>query len=73
MELLKSEMEQEDPIILGSLKLASCQMEIIEVLFQLSITKLCDTKKHESLVKDTVSLFSAIAEKNLYSCMWEER
>ena len=57
VELVKSEIEHSEPIVVGKLSL-------LELYYNFSKT-FCDTDKYEELEKDTDSLYLALSEENL--------
>ena len=64
VELVKSEIEHREPIIVGILILQYAELRMLELLYSF-FEKFCDTEKYEELERDTDSLYLALSEKNL--------
>ena len=64
VELVKSEIEHREPIIVGFFNLQYAKLRMLEFFLNF-FKKFCDTEKYEELEMDTESLFLALSEKNL--------
>ena len=64
VELVNSENEQREPIIVGFFILQYAQLRVLELFYNF-LKKFCDTKKYEELEMDTDSLYSTLSEENL--------
>ena len=64
VELVKSEIEHREPILVGFFILQYTQLRMLELYYNF-FKKFCDTQKYEELEMDTDSLFLALSEKNL--------
>ena len=63
-ELVKSEMEHREPIIVGFFNLQNAKFRMLELYFNF-FKKFCDTEKYEEFEMDTDSLYLALSEENL--------
>ena len=63
VELLKSEIEHQEQIIVKFLILQYVKLRMLELYYN-SIKKFCDTAKYEEFEMDTDSLYLALTEKN---------
>ena len=64
IELVKSEIEHREPIIVGFFILQHAQLRMLEFYYNF-FKKFCDTEKYEKLEMDTDSLYLALLEENL--------
>ena len=64
VELVKSEIEHGEPIIVGFFILQYAELRMLE-LYYIFFKKFCDTEKYEELGMDTNSLYLALSEENL--------
>ena len=64
VELVKSEIEHREPIIVGFLILQYAKLRMLELYYNFS-KKFCDTEKYEELEMDTDSLYLALSEEIL--------
>ena len=64
IELVKSEIEHREPIIVGFFILQYAKLRMLELYYNFFI-KFCDTEKYEDLEMVTDSLYSALSEENL--------
>ena len=64
VELVKSEIEHREPIIVGFFILQYAKLRMLE-LYHSFFKKFCDTDKYEQLEMDTDSLYMALSEENL--------
>ena len=64
VELVKSEMEHRESIIVGFFILQYANLRMLE-LYYIFFKKFCDTGKYEELEMDTDSLYLALSEKKL--------
>ena len=64
VELVKSEMEHRESIIVGFFILQYAKLRMLELYYNF-FKKFCDTGKYEELEMDTDSLFLALSEKKL--------
>ena len=68
VELVKSEIEHREPIIVGFFILQYAKLRMLELYYNFFV-KYCDINKFEELEMDTDSLYLALAEKELYDCI----
>ena len=66
IELLKSTIEHKESLIVGFFFLQSAKLRMLELYYNF-IDKFCDLITFEELEIDAGSLYSALAEENLYS------
>ena len=64
VELVKSEIEHREPIIVGFFILHYAKLSMLELYYNF-FKKFCDTEKYEELEMDTDSLYLALSEENL--------
>ena len=64
IELVKSEIEHREPIIVGFFILQYAKLRMLELYYNF-FEKFCDTEKYEDLEVDTDSLYLALSEENL--------
>ena len=64
VELVKSEIEHREPIIVGFFILQYAKLRTLEPYYNF-FKKFCDTDKYEELEMDTDSLYLALSEENL--------
>ena len=64
VELVKTEIEHKEPIIVGFFILQYAKLRMLELYYNF-FKKFCDTDKYEELEMDTDSLYLALSEKNL--------
>ena len=64
VELVKSEIEHREPIIVGFFILQYAKLRMLELYYNF-FKKFCDTEKNEELEMDTDSLYLAPSEENL--------
>ena len=64
VELIKSEIEHREPIIVGSFILQYAKLRMLELYYNF-FKKFCDTDKNEELDMDTDSLYLALSEEIL--------
>ena len=64
VELVKSEIEHREPIIVGFFILQYAKLRMLEFFYNF-FKKFCDTEKYEELEMDTDSLYLALSEENL--------
>ena len=67
VELVKSEIEHREPIIVEFFILQYAKLRMLELYFDF-FKKFCDTDKYEELGMDTDSLYLALSEKNFGRC-----
>ena len=72
VELVKSEIEHKEPIIVAFFVLQYAMLRILE-LYHNFFTNFCDTDKYEEIEMDTDSLCLALGEKELYNCIRTEK
>ena len=72
VELVKSETEHREPIIVGFFFLQYAKLRMLELHYNF-FKKFCDTEKHEELEVDTDSLYLALSEKNLEGIILPEK
>ena len=70
--MLKSMIEQKNPIIFVFFIIHFAKLRLLELYFKF-FDKFCDVDKFEKLQMDTDSLNFALAEENLYDCIQPER
>ena len=71
VELVKSEIEHREPIIMGFFILQYAKLRMLE-LYNF-FKKFCDTDKYEELEMDTDSLYLALSEENLEDVILAEK
>ena len=71
-ELVKSEIEQREPILVGFFILQYAQLRLLELYYNF-FNKFCDTGKYERLEIDTDSLYLALSEENLEDIILPEK
>ena len=71
-ELVKSEIEHREPIIVGFFILQYAKLRMLELYYNF-FKKLCDTDKYEELEMDTDSLYLALSEENLEDAILPEK
>ena len=64
VELVKSDIEHREPIVVGFFILRYAKLRMLELYHNFS-KKFCDTDKYEELEMDTDSLYLALSEENL--------
>ena len=64
VELVKSEIEHREPIIVGCFILQYAKLRMLELYYNF-FEKFCDTDKYEELEMDTDSFYLALSEENL--------
>ena len=64
VELVKSEFEHREPIIVGFFILQYAKLRMLEIYYNF-FEKFCTTDKYEELEMDTDSLYLALSEENL--------
>ena len=80
VELVKAEIEYNEPIIVGFVIIQPAKLEKLELYYNF-FTKFCDVNKFEQLEMDTVSVYLALAEKEMedfnrpkmkaeWECLW---
>ena len=73
VELVMSEIEHREPIIVGFFILQYAKFRMLELYYNF-FKKFCDTEKYEELEMDTDSLYLALSEENLeYITLPEKR
>ena len=72
VELVKSEIEHREPIIVGFFILQYAKLRMLE-LYYIFFKKFCGTEKYEELEMDTDSLFLAVSEENLEDIILPEK
>ena len=72
VELVKSEDEHREPIILGFFILQYAKLRMLELYYNF-FEKFCDTEKYEELEMDTDSLYLAVSEENLEDIILPEK
>ena len=65
VELVKSEIEHREPIIVGFFILQYAKLRMLELYYNFFYKKICDTDKYEELEMDTDSLYLALSEEVL--------
>ena len=72
VELVKSEIEHREPIIVGFFILQYAKFRMLELYYNF-FKKFCDTEKYEELKLDTDSLYLALSEENLEDVILPEK
>ena len=72
VELVKSEIEHREPIIVGFFILQYATLRMLELYYNF-FKKFCDTEKYEVLEMDTKSLYLALSEENLEDIILPEK
>ena len=72
VELVKSEIEHREPIIVGFFILQYAKLRMLELYYNF-FKKFCDTDKYEELEMDTDSLYLALSEENLEDVILPEK
>ena len=72
VELVKSELEHREPIIVGFFILQYAKLRMLELYYNF-FKKFCDTDKYEELEMDTDSLYLALSEENLEDVILPEK
>ena len=72
VELVKSEIEHREPIIVGFFILQYAKLRMLQLYFNF-FKKFCDTEKYEEFEMDTDSLYLALPEENLEYIVLPER
>ena len=72
VELVKSEIEHREPIIVGFFILQNAKLRLLELYYNF-FKKFCDTDKYEELEMDTDSLYLALSEENLEDVILPEK
>ena len=72
IELVKTEVEHREPIIVGFFILQYAKLRILELYYNF-FKKFCDTEKYEELEIDTDSLYLALSEENLEDIILPEK
>ena len=72
VELVKSEMEHREPIIVGFFILQYAKLRIMELYYNF-FKKFCDTDKYEELEGDTDSLYLVMSDENLEDVIFPEK
>ena len=72
VELAKSEIENKETIVKGFFSLHYAKLRLLELYYN-CFTIFCDTDKYEETEMDTDSLYSALAEKELFYCIRNEK
>ena len=72
VELLKSEIEHREPIIVGFFILQYPKLRILELCYNF-FKKFCDTDNYEELEMDTDSFYLALSEENLEDVILPEK
>ena len=72
VELVKSEIEHRDPILVGFFILQYAKLRMLELYYNF-FKKFCDTEKYEELEMDTDSLYLALSEENLEDIILPEK
>ena len=68
VELVKSEIEHKEPIIVGFFILRYAKLRMLQLYYN-SFDKYCDVIKFEELDMDTDSLCLALSDQDLYDCI----
>ena len=68
VELVKSEIEHKETVIVGFFNLQNAKLRMLELYYN-SFDKYCDVTKFEELEMDTESLFLVLSEHALYDCV----
>ena len=72
VELVKSEIEHREPIIVGFFILQNAKLRMLELYYNF-FRKFCDNDKYEELEMDTDSLYLALSEENLEDVILPEK
>ena len=72
VELVKSEIENREPIIVGYFILQYAKLRMLELYYNF-FKRFCDTEKYEELEMDTDSLYLALSEENLEDIILPEK
>ena len=72
VELVKSEIEHREPIIVGFFILQNAKLRMLELYYKF-FKKFCDTNKYEELEMDTDSLYLALSAENLEDVIVHEK
>ena len=72
VELVKSEIEHREPIIVGFFILQYAKLRMLELYYNF-FKKFCDTDKYEEFEMDTDSLYLALSEENLEDFILPEK
>ena len=72
MELVKTEIEHREPIIVGFFILQYAKLRLLELYYNF-FKKFCDTDKYEELEMDTESLYLHLSEENLEDVILPEK
>ena len=72
VELVKTEIEHREPIIVGFFILQYAKLRLLELYYNF-FKNFCDTDKYEELEKDTDSLYLALSEENLEDVIVPEK
>ena len=72
VELVKSEIEHREPIIVGFFILQYAKLRMLELYYNF-FKSVCDTDKYEELEMDTDSLYLALSEENLEDVIVPEK
>ena len=72
MELVKSEIEHREPIIVGFCILQNAKLRIFELYYNF-FKNFCNTGKYEEPEMDTDSLYLALSEENLEDVILPEK
>ena len=72
VELVKSETEHREPIIVGFFILQNAKLRMLELYYNF-FKKFCDTENYEELEMDTDSLYLAPSEENLKDIILPEK
>ena len=72
IELVKSEIEYREPIIVGFFILQYAKLRMLELYYNF-FKRFCDTEKYEELEIDTDSLYLALSEENLDDIIFAEK
>jgi len=72
VELVKTEIEHREPIIVGFFILQYAKQRMLELYYNF-FKKFCDTDKYEELEMDTDSLYLALSEENLEDVIVPEK
>ena len=72
VELVKSEIEHREPILVGIFILKYAELRMLELYYNF-FKKFCDTEKYEKLEMDTDSLYLALSEENLEDIILPEK
>ena len=72
VELVKSEIEHREPIIVGFFFLQIAKLRMLEFFYKF-FKKFCDTEKYEEVEMDTDPLYLALSEENLEDIIVPEK